>query len=199
MSIIGHSLGQNQIKNDNDYSKGTYQNNRKRKLAGDNYIIVYYKVAVTYNNGFVNNVESRKNVIKEIKYKGTSYSSSQMIAIEENSSIEIHFSSSINDLSSFFRSSYDSNSHDIISIDFSHFDSSGVATMKYMFYNCQQLESINFSGFNTENLIDASSMFRGCSSLQSIDLSSFNTAKVTSMSAMFYGCSSIYQILIQLK
>ena len=158
MSIIGHSLGQNQIKNDNDYSKGTYQNNRKRKLAGDNYIIVYYKEAVTYDIGLDINVESRKNVIKEIKYKGTSYSSSQMIAIEENSSIEIHFSSSINDLSFFFSPFYDSNSDGIISIDFSHFDSSGVITMEYMFYNCNQLESINFSGFNTENLSDCCKM-----------------------------------------
>ena len=146
MSIIGRSLGQNQIKNDNDYSKGTYQNNRKRKLAEDNYIIVYYKEAVTYDDGFVGNIESRENVIKEIKYKGTSYTSSQMIAIEENSSIEIHFSSSINDLSYFFDPGYDVNSRGIISIDFSHFDSSGVTTMRHTFYNCNQLESINFSG-----------------------------------------------------
>ena len=165
MSIIGHSLGQNQIKNDNDYSKGTYQNNRKRKLAEDNYIIVYYKEAVTYDDGFVGNIESRENVIKEIKYKGTSYSSSQMIAIEENSSIEIHFFSSIDDLSSFFDKDSDDNNFNIISIDFSHFDSSGVTNMKYTFYNCEQLESVNFSGFNTKNLIHVSSMFSGCSSL----------------------------------
>ena len=116
---------------------------------------------------------------------------------------------------------YDSEAFNIISVDFSHFDSSLLESFEWMFGGCSSLEEINFSNFNTSKInsfqgifsgcsqlksLDLSnfdtskasssmgSMFKGCSKLKSLDLSNFDTSKVTNMSEMFSGCSSL-QIL----
>ena len=58
--------------------------------------------------------------------------------------MEIHFNNPINNLESFFDSFYDNNMHYMVSIDFSHFDSSLVTNFKKMFNNCNKLEFIDF-------------------------------------------------------
>ena len=149
IGLLGKSLGENKKKNDISDSKGT---NRKRKLDGDNYIIVHYKETVSYSDGFQGSVPSRSGVIREIEYNGNSYAPNEEITINGDNSIKISFSLSIATLVGFFSSQYDSNTRNIISIDFSHFDSSEVTNMHSLFRECKQLEYINFSGCNTKKL-----------------------------------------------
>ena len=111
--------------------------------------------------------------------------------IKAGKKIEIYFSSPIESLSNYFSSSEDINTEKIISIDFSHFDSSLVKNMKSLFYGCNSLQYADLSNIDTSSVENMNSMFYGCSSLKSIDLSYLNTSLVTDMSKMFYNCSSI--------
>ena len=72
-----------------------------------------------------------------------------------------------------------------------YLNTSGCASMSYMFNGMKKLESVDLSKFNTSNVQYMSCMFRDCQKLVSLDLSSFNTAKVIYMSYMFYGCNSV--------
>ena len=76
----------------------------------------------------------------------------------------------------------------ILSVDFSEFDSSNVTDMSFMFQECSSLTSINFLNFDTSQVTDLRYMFSGCISLESLDLSSFNTEKVINMGATFQNC-----------
>ena len=69
-----------------------------------------------------------------------------------------------------------------------------VIDMSYMFYDCSELVSVNFSIFNSKNVEDMSWMFYGCTSLKTIDISNLNTEKVTNMNTMFYDCASLTSI-----
>ena len=73
----------------------------------------------------------------------------------------------------------------------SHFDTSQVTRMGFMFSCCTRLKSLNLSHFDTSQVTDMSSMFMGCNSLKSLDLSHFDTNQVTDMSWMFSGCNSL--------
>ncbi|WP_417300428.1 BspA family leucine-rich repeat surface protein, partial [Ellagibacter isourolithinifaciens] len=80
---------------------------------------------------------------------------------------------------------------EVVSIDLSGLDTSGVADMRSMFSGCSSLTSLDLSSLDTSSVTDMSGMFRGCSSLTSLDLSSLDTSSVTDMSGMFRGCSSL--------
>ena len=77
------------------------------------------------------------------------------------------------------------------SIDLSHFDTSKVTNMGYMFSHCSGLTSLDVTGFDTSKVTSMSYMFGGCSGLTSLDVSHFDTSNVTDMSCMFWGCSGL--------
>ena len=74
----------------------------------------------------------------------------------------------------------------IVQINFIHFDTKLITSMKYMFHKCKNLNSINLLIFDTQNVIDMSDMFSFCENLKSLDLSSFNIKNVSNTSYMFY-------------
>lgn len=84
----------------------------------------------------------------------------------------------------------------LTSLDLSHFDTSNVTNMYYMFYGCSGLTSLDLSSFNTSKVMAMGWMFRVCSGLTSLDLSGFNTSSVTDMSYMFLGCRALTSIYV---
>ncbi len=68
-------------------------------------------------------------------------------------------------------------------IDFSHFDSSNITNMEYMFNNIK-LKKLDLSMFDTSNVVNMSNMFRN-SKLEELDLSSFTFESLKDMSYMF--------------
>ena len=95
------------------------------------------------------------------------------------------------------KSNYDSmfkEIDNIVSIDLSDFDTTGVTSMKSMFQSCNSLESINFKNVDTSSVQIMTSMFEGCKSLVSLDLSSLNTENVLYMDNMFKACKNIKTI-----
>ena len=97
-----------------------------------------------------------------------------------------------NNLTNFYYLFYDCKN--IISLDFTHFNTNEVTNIYGMFYKCSSLSKINLSNFNTENMTDMSCLFSHCSSLTNLDLSNFNTENVNEMESMFYKCSSLTNI-----
>ena len=79
----------------------------------------------------------------------------------------------------------------LLTFDFSNFDTSLVTNMTGMFNGCTNLSSLDLSSFNTSNVSKMNIMFNSCKSLSSLDLSSFNTSNVTDMTSMFLDCTSL--------
>ena len=65
----------------------------------------------------------------------------------------------------------------MVSIDFTHFNSSKIEYVMYMFFWCSSLRSINFGDFNTEKVTDMNDMFDGCFALKSIEVNNNNFNK----------------------
>ena len=82
------------------------------------------------------------------------------------------------------------NMSDTNSLDLSHFDTSRVTNMSYMFAY-SGINSLNLSNFDTSKVTNMCSMFNEMYRLTSINLSSFDTSQVTDMTFMF---SSVYYL-----
>ena len=84
---------------------------------------------------------------------------------------------------------------EIQSIDLSSLNLNNVETMNGMFTSCSSLKNIKFpSNMNTHKLQDMQGMFNCCSSLEKMDLSIFNTSKVTTMNSIFRDCGSLKEV-----
>ena len=121
--------------------------------------------------------------------------------IEKNDILEIHFVNSPHTLEHLFEMDFGRfdetlfapflDDKNIISVDFSHFNSSLVRSMESMFYGANPIEEINFSNFDTSKVNNMNHMFEFCSSLSSLNLSNFDTSNVEVMWRMFDGCTSL--------
>ena len=166
----------------------------------NNYITVYYKEACEYPNGFCDSSFTgnsyRNAAIKFINYNNSTYSIESELNILANSKIDIQMETNVKEIFKFFMviegdNTFDQNMLKIISIDFSHFDSSQITEMDYCFSGCKSLEYIDFTNFNPEGIESFSNVFEYCISLKSLDLSSFNTENMQDMSDTFSGCTSL--------
>ncbi len=73
----------------------------------------------------------------------------------------------------------------------SYLHTSNVTNMKWMFFNCANIQDLNLSSFDTKKVNDMEDMFMYCSSLANLDISSFDTQNVTRMYGMFAGCNEL--------
>ena len=85
----------------------------------------------------------------------------------------------------------DPNGENIISIDFSHFDSLSLTDIDSLFLGLENLQEINFNNFKTSNVTTMEYMFNKCKKLRSLDLSSFDISQVIKMEGMFDDCTSL--------
>ena len=81
---------------------------------------------------------------------------------------------------------YDCNN--LVSIDFTNFDTSNVTNMHAMFNSCDCLTELDVRNFNTCNVTDMGSMFEACFDIKNLNLSNFDTSNVIDMSSMFGYC-----------
>jgi len=93
------------------------------------------------------------------------------------------------------------NCNALTNVDLSHFDTSNVTDMSFMFSanadapsSTLKIATLSLENFNTSKVTNMSNMFNGCTNLLSLDLSSFDTSNVTNMSYMFCGCSSLINL-----
>ena len=133
---------------------------------------------------------------------------------EEINNVTMKWNSNITNCNCMF-----SDLSNIISIDFSKFDTSQVTSMIYMFYKCYSLKSLDLTNFKTELVEDMCSMFKECTSLEilnlnfkaplvvdlshmfefcyklkSIDLSNFEASSAQFLGLMFSNCNDLYKV-----
>lgn len=139
----------------------------------DKLYIVKFGYKTSYVSGFKN---EKRAEISQIKIGDSSLEPNGPFTIEKGAKIEIHFSSHVKSLESFFDRMEDPNVINIISIDLSNFYSKEVISTRLMFYECLNLESIDLSEFSPNALTNMESMFEGCEGLASINISKIPTS-----------------------
>ena len=121
------------------------------------------------------------------EYKGNKIKIAYNLS-EEINNVTMIWNSNITNCNCMF-----SNLSNIISIDFSQFDTSQVTNMLYMFNGCTSLVSLDLTNFNTEKVTDMYKMFFNCSSLQILK-QNFRAPLAIDISYMFYLCGSLISI-----
>ena len=79
-------------------------------------------------------------------------------------------------------------------VDLNDLDTSKVTDMSYMFSFCSKLRSVDVSGFNTSSVTNMESMFYECRELSSVNVNGFDTSRVTDMSYMFCECRGLSSV-----
>lgn len=74
------------------------------------------------------------------------------------------------------------------------FDTSQVANMECMFYNCKNIEELDLSSFDTSAATNMGGMFGSCNRLKKLDVGGFDTSHVTNMKFMFCDCRGIQEL-----
>jgi len=188
------------VESENIIERCCYYNILTDKCENSNYIVLTFDTETTYEYGFVYGIyqdplESREEKIDFILYNNKKYNATEKLIINAGSEIEIYLNN-ITSLKDFFSLSDDANLENIISVDFSHLDSSNITDLSGLFMGCSNLLNVDFSNFNSSSLITMQSMFYNCESIESIDLSNFNTSLVIDMSYLFYGCEKLQSIYL---
>ena len=135
------------------------------------YIYIVFGEETTYPNGFLygddqNIIQSRQG-ISGIYTNYAKYELKEPLNISADSTVKLCFEN-ITNLESFFDSAKDINVNNIKLIDLSHFDSSSITNVRYMFNNCQSLVCINLANFKPKN---SGNMFKGIfNNLEYVDL-----------------------------
>ena len=172
----GHSLDDGNTYDVTDGKKGKYLGWYEQNDNG------YYEVTIAGEGEIVANGDST-NLFAHIGYGITD--TSVEITIE---GLEYLDTGLVTDMTNMFLRCKASN------LNLSKFNTSKVASMNGMFFNCSKLETLDLSSFDTNNVTTFGQMFEGCSNLRRINLESFNTENVTRMNNMFYGCSKLEEI-----
>ena len=162
------------------------------KCENTNFITIFYGKESDYINGFKNEYRKDEDIDFIIgSNHNKKYSASDKLSLLDGGNIQIYFKQPLESIEQYFSVVYDLNMDNIISVDFSNFDSSLLTDMKSLFLGCNSLQTVDFTKFNTSLVTNMALMFFGCSSLKSIDLSYFDTTSVLYMNHMFSGCSSL--------
>ncbi len=97
--------------------------------SSDNYFTLKYGEDVAYSGNFLN----RKDVIDFISIEGQTLSPKDSFTVSANSEVKIYIKNNTTDLSDFFYYNYDQNVIKIISLNFSHFNSSLITNLDGFF------------------------------------------------------------------
>jgi surface protein len=73
-------------------------------------------------------------------------------------------------------------------------NTSNITDMRYMFYNCDNLDGSQFKDWDVSNVTTMFCMFRSSEFTSCLDLSSWNVSNTTSLSYMFNSCYVPYGI-----
>ena len=150
----------------------------------NNYIEVYYNNACNYNN-------FNREYLSFINYNYMTVPSGAQLNIVAGTKLQLNFDIPLTSIEKFFSQSEDEHMNKVISIDFSHFDTSALVNMDSVFYGCSSLKSLDLSTFQTTSVTSMSNLFYNCVSLEVLDISNFNMAQTTNAENMFFGLNSL--------
>ena len=178
---LGKLLDEHKNNNKNDYQN---KNAIKGKLGIksneiNNKIILFNSDINNGINVYLNN--KKINVIKSYKIQYKNF--------DEKGKYEFKliFKKDISNLERLFE-----DCSNLISIDFSNFESKNVNNMSFMFNECYKLKEIKgIDKLDTSNVNNMSTMFQECYEIEYLDLSNYNTENVKDISWMFNKCHKL--------
>ena len=140
---------------------------------------INYGIDVYYNNEKIEMINDNGSWIINYDFKKSGKYKFQIV-----------FDNDITNLGGFFEGC-----SDIISLDFSNFNTENVFNMSGLFNLCHKLKRIKgMNKFITDKVINMRTMFQECKELEYLDLSSFVTENVTDMGWMFNKCQKLKEI-----
>ena len=174
------------ITNLNSINCCSYPNIASCNAESNNYIEIYYNEDCTYafNNDY-------RNDISFINYNDKTTLPNVELNILAGTKLQINFDTPLTSLEKFFSQDEDEHMNKVVSIDFSHFDSSALINMDSVFYGCSALKSLNLSTFQTTSVTTMNNLFYNCASLEVLDISNFNMAQTTNVQDMFFGINNL--------
>ena len=164
-------------------------NSETDMCESNNNIELYYNEESNYV--FKNNY---REDISFINYNYKTVSANAELNIAASNKIQINFDTPITSLEKFFSQTEDEHMSKVISIDFSHFDSSALINMDSVFYGCSALKSLDLSTFQTTSVTSMNNLFYNCASLEVLDISNFNMVQTTNTENMFFGLNKLMYI-----
>ena len=131
------------------------------EVCSDNYIVVYFLKTNILYYGFANAKRESGDIEYLLLRGGNKRSAKEWFGI--NPSINyypmiVYFNKKITSLESYFDIAYDGNAKNLISLDFSNFDSSEIKSTESLCKGCENLQYVNFTNFNTPKLLTMSNM-----------------------------------------
>ena len=184
-NIINYIIGKIKIKKEdinkniriiNSYEE--YLRSYSMRKSKDNYYYIYG-----------NEKEIKENIILEINNTKINFHYYYKFNAEGEYIIKYIFKKFLTKANHLFSDCYN-----IISLDFTNFDTQNITYMSCMFKNCRELKNLNLSNFNSQNVTNMDYMFENCRSLINLDLYNFNTQNVTDMCRMFKDCYSLINL-----
>ena len=158
----------------------------------DKYIIEFQNRVNNFNS-FVKTINEYNNnyFLFAINYNDKTTLPNVELNILAGTKLQINFDTPLTSLEKFFSQDEDEHMNKVVSIDFSHFDSSALINMDSVFYGCSALKSLNLSTFQTTSVTTMSNLFYNCASLEVLDISNFNMAQTTNVQDMFFGINNL--------
>ena len=83
----------------------------------------------------------------------------------------------------------------LVTVDLSNCNTSGVTSIEFMFQDCEKLKSIDLSGWDTSNIKAMGGAFDGCKSLETITIETWDTSSCTSLMYTFDECSKLTSLM----
>lgn len=82
----------------------------------------------------------------------------------------------------------------ITEIDLTHFNTSKVTSMEYMFRNCRNLTKLDISHFNMSKVTDVNEMFSHCETMTTLKLPTQGPITLTELEGTFSNCNALTEL-----
>ena len=106
--------------------------------------------------------------------------------VKNGTKVDILFSNELSGMPSIFKDNVD-----IISVDFSNFNSSKISEISDLFNGCSSLKSVDLTRFKLLQIKSLQNVFKNCKELTSVNISYISSSKIETVENCFEGCSSL--------
>ena len=147
-----------------------------------NYITITYGREANYNS-FQN---TQNYPITNLRIGKTLIGPRDSFEVKNGTKVDILFSNELSGMPLIFK-----DNTDIISVDFSNFNSSEISNITDLFNGCTSLKSIDLTRFKSLQIKSLQNVFKDCKELTSVNISYISSSKIETVASCFEGCSSL--------
>ena len=137
----------------------------------DNYLVIQFNEAVKHIGNFISNYKDQ--IAYLVNGDSIITDLDEEFILDAKNKLEIHFKEAITNMKNFFNTDIPGNDifKKMISLDFSHFNTSLVTDMSYMLKGCDSLQRLDLSNVDISSLKKTTGMLSQSSSLENVIIS----------------------------